>query len=98
MRTNLGIGSAGRFRHTEVGIYKTEETRASPEETGIVAPVPSSRVNHVRCRNVADNGNNVIRSTTESNSLNRESSRGNFTDQGVGNSTAKYSVKLIRVK
>lgn len=98
MRTNLGIGSARRFGHTEVGIDKTEETRASPKETGIVAPVPSSGVDHVRCKNVADNGNNVIRSTTESNSLNRKSSRGNFTDQGVGNSTAKYSVRMIRVK
>lgn len=97
-RTNLGICSAGRFRYTEVCVDKTEKTRTSPEETSVVAPVPSGRVDHVRSKDIADDGNNVVCSTTESDSLDRESSRSNFTNQGIGNGTAKYPVRMIRVK
>lgn len=97
-RTNLRIGSAGRFRYTEVCVDKTEETRTRPEETSVVAPVPSGRVDHVRSKDIADDGNNVVGSTPESDGLDRESSRSNFTDQGISNGTAKHPVRTVREK
>jgi len=48
-----------RFRQTEIDIDDAEEAGTSPEEAGIVAPVPGRRIEHIRGENAADYTDNV---------------------------------------
>ena len=48
-----------RFRQTEIDIDDAEEAGTSPEEAGIVAPVPGRRIEHIRRENAADYTDNV---------------------------------------
>ena len=50
----LGEGAACRLRKAEEGVYDAAEADAGPEEAGVVAPVPSTRVEHVRREDTTD--------------------------------------------
>lgn len=54
----LGKGAAAGFWQAEEGVDDAEEADNSPEESGIVLPVPLVGVEHVRGYDTSDDGDN----------------------------------------
>lgn len=50
-------------------VNDTTETEAGPEEASIVAPIPCSRIDHVRRENVCDDCNDVVEFTSKHDGL-----------------------------
>lgn len=75
------------FRKTKVCPDKAEETGSSPEESGFGAPIPSTWVEHTWCKDVGDDGANIIEVSSENDCFLAEAGGGEFSDEGVANWT-----------
>lgn len=51
--------SAAGLRESEVGVDDAAEADSAPKESGVVAPVPSGGIQHVRRQNVCDYAHDV---------------------------------------
>ncbi len=60
------------------------DVRATPEETGVILPVPSARVQHVGSEDVADDRDDVVEVSAEDDGLDLKSSGGKLGNEGVG--------------
>lgn len=47
-------GTARWFRYPKISVDDAEEADSTPEEARVIAPIPRSRVEHVRSQNAAD--------------------------------------------
>jgi hypothetical protein len=65
----LGKTAVLGFRHPEVGVDDAQKTETGPEETGEVAPIPGSGVEHVGREDRGNYANDVVKVAAEYNSL-----------------------------
>lgn len=82
-KVQLGERSASGLRNTEVSVDDAEEADSSPEEAGIVAPVPSSRVQHVRRKDTADDTHDIVQIAAEHNGLDLQAAGGELSNERV---------------
>jgi hypothetical protein len=83
------------LRHAEIGVNDTQETARTPEETGKLSPIPCSRVDHVGGKDGADNVDDDVCTSTESDSLGGETTGGDLSDKGVGKSSDRDLNELV---
>jgi hypothetical protein len=48
------------FRKAEVSVSDTQEADPSPEEAGVIPPIPRAGVEHVRCEDAVDDPDDVV--------------------------------------
>ncbi len=78
----LTIGTAFRFRETEVNPHNHSRARASPEEGGFSAPAPSrwGRGKLVGGQDIDNDTSNVIQVACENDGLGAETGRRDFSN------------------
>lgn len=64
------------FRKTEVSPDETEEASSSPKESGLGAPIPGAWVEHTWCKDVGNDGTDVIKVSSEDDGFLAETGRG----------------------
>ena len=80
---DLSVSSVLWFGEAEVGPDHAKETKATPKETGLSPPVPSSRVEHVRDDHAVDDAEDVVQVSRQDHSLDTEPRRWELSNKRV---------------
>ena len=70
-----------RLGYSEVSVDNATKADSSPEETGIVAPIPGTWIEHVRRENAAYDANDIVQISSKHNGLNLQSASGQLRHQ-----------------
>ena len=76
----LGKSPASWFRHTEERVDAAQEGNAGPEESRVIAPVPSARIDHVWSQDRADDSDDDVQVAAEDYGLDLQATSRNLSD------------------
>ena len=89
----FGKEAVSGLRHTEICVDDAEEAATTPEEAGVVAPVPSRGVEHVWRENAAHYADYAVQVAAKHDDLYLQLARREFCHQGVAHRADRQLVE-----
>src|ERR1700761_9308523 len=77
----------------EIGVNDAQKAQPCPEEGGVVAPVPSGRIDHVRRQDVGNDTDDVVKIATQHNSLDLKATSRKLRDQRIADSSNRELIE-----